>query len=150
MAGQYAKGTEVTVDRSQQELVQVLHRYGVDTYQFGATPGKASIYFEMNHLPILISIPVPPKPTSPKIRNPSTGRMIDANARWDQEVREAWRACVLLLKANLEAVDRQIVKPEEAFMAFLVGDDGRTTLGQVVLPQYLDALSDRLAIEAKK
>lgn len=143
----YASGTDVTVDRSQQELVKILHRYGVETYQFGATPGKASIFFEVNTLPVLISIPVPSRPLHPKMKNPTTGRMVDAMSRWDQEVREAWRACVLLVKANLEAVERGIVSVEQAFMAYLVGDDGKTTLGDVVLPQYLKAHRERLAIE---
>ncbi len=72
-----------------------------------------------------------------------------AEPRWEQEVREAWRALLLLIKANLEAIERKITTPERAFMAFLVLPDGRD-LGDAVLPTYRDALSGTgpLALEA--
>jgi hypothetical protein len=64
--------------------------------------------------------------------------------RWEQDVRECWRALLLLIKANLEAVDRGIVRAEEAFMAFLIAPSGQT-VGEIVLPQFLT--SGRLMIE---
>jgi len=134
--GRYAQGTDVPVDRSQQEVAGLFRRYKIDTYAFGAERGRASVGFEFKGLPVRIGIPLPPRPEHAKMRNPETGRMIDANARWEQEVKESWRALVLLLKANLEAVERGIVTVEQAFMAYLVAGD--TTLGEMVLPRYLE------------
>lgn len=135
MTGQYAKGTEVPVDRSQQEIVRLFHRYRIDTYAFGAERGRASVAFEFKALPIRVGIPMPMRPATDKVRNPTTGRMVDAVSRWEQEVKECWRALVLLLKANLEAVERGIVTVQEAFMAYLVAGD--QTLGEIFLPEYL-------------
>lgn len=139
----YASGTTVTVDRSQQEIASTLGRYGVDTYTFGARPGAALVEFFFDDLPIRLEIPLPSKPENPKGRNPKTGRTIDLNKAWEQSVKEAWRALLLFLKANLEAVERGVITPEQAFMAFLVSSDGRT-LGEVLLPE----VRGRLMIEA--
>lgn len=142
----YAKGTDVTVDRSQQEIVRLLNRYKVETYAFGAERGRAQVMFEIGSTPIRVGIPVPPRPAEDKIYNPDTGRWVLAMPRWDQEVKECWRALVLLLKANLEAVERGIVTVEQAFMAYLVTGDGRT-VGEIVLPQFLEH-RNQLAIES--
>lgn len=144
----YAKGTTVTVDRSQQEITQVLNRYGVETYAFGAEPGRASVAFTVNEVPIRIGIPLPPRPTTDKVRNAETGRMVQTMPKWEQDVRESWRALVLLLKAGLESVEREIATIDQVFMAFLVAPDGRT-MGEIVLPAYHKALhSGRLELEA--
>lgn len=145
--GRYAQGTEVPVDRSQQEIVRLFHRYRIDTYAFGAERGRASVAFEFQDMPIRVGIPVPTRPGAQKVRNPQTGRMVDAYARWEQEVKECWRALVLLLKANLEAVERGIVTVAEAFMAYLVAADGTQTLGEIFLPTYLEQRA-QLALES--
>lgn len=140
----YAKGTTVSVSSSQMEIAKTLERYKVHTYSFGARPGLAMVEFELQLLPIRVAVPLPAKPARQKGPSPETGRVVDLWIRWEQDVRECWRALLLLIKANLEAIERGIVKPEEAFMAYLITNDGRT-LGDVVLPSYRD---HHLAIEA--
>lgn len=145
----YASRTTVTVHASQQEIARTLARYKVETYAFGARPGQALVEFELQQLPVRVAIPLPPKPAKETGRNPKTGRTVNLWSAWEQDVRECWRALLLLIKANLEAVERGIVRPEQAFMAYLVAPDGRA-LGDVVLPQYLDALDQgRLQITAE-
>lgn len=140
----YAKGTTVSVSSSQMEIAKTLERYQVHTYSFGARPGLAMVEFELSLLPIRVAVPLPGKPARQKGPSPETGRTVDLWTRWEQDVRECWRALLLLIKANLEAIERGIVKPEEAFMAYLITNDGRT-LGDVVLPAYRE---NHLAIEA--
>jgi hypothetical protein len=146
----YAKGTEVTVQRSQQEIATTLTRYGVETYTFGAAPGIAQVSFVIGGYPVRLTIPLPPKPAKEKGTNPATGRVVNLWTKWEQEVKEAWRSLLLLIKANCEAVERGIVTPAQAFMAFLVAPNG-DTIGEVILPQYQESLSSGrtlLAIEA--
>jgi hypothetical protein len=144
----YASGTSVTVPNSQLEISRTLARYGVESYSFGATPGFALVEFEHQHMPIRLQIPLPTKPVKQKGSNPKTGRTIDLWAAHEQDVKEAWRALLLFIKAALESVDRGIVTVQQAFMAFLVTSEGQT-LGQDILPRYVQALTDRrLAIEA--
>jgi len=140
----YAKGTTVSVSSSQMEIARTLERYKVHTYAFGARPGQAMVEFELAGLPIRLAVPLPDKPARQKGPSPETGRTVDLWTRWEQDVKECWRALLLLIKANLEAIERGIVKADQAFMAYLITNDGRT-LGEVVLPAYSQ---HHLAIEA--
>lgn len=140
----YAKGTSVTVQSSQIEISRILDRYGVEAYRFGAAPGVALLEFEYQGLPVRLNVPLPAKPTSEKLVDPKTRRYVLALPRWEQAVKEAWRALVLFIKAALESVERGVVKAEQAFMAFLVTSTG-DTLGDRILPEYKATL---LAIEA--
>lgn len=144
--GRYAQGTEVTVDRSQQEIVRILHRYDVETYAFGASKGQVALSFELNDMPIRITLPVPPKPAADDKYKAANGKWVSRLPAWEQEVKEAWRALALVLKANLEMVDRELTTVQQAFMAYLVAADGRT-VGEIVLPQYIEARG-QLALEA--
>lgn len=135
----YAKGTTVEVSSSQQEIARTLARYKIETYSFGQSPGQALVMFQVGLLPVRISIPLPARPNAARILNKGTGRYVLAEPRWEQEVREAWRALLLLIKGNLEAVERGITTPQQAFMAYLVLPGG-STLGDAVLPQYHQAL----------
>ena len=140
----YAKGTTVEVSASQQEIARTLARYKVDTYTFGQRPGAAGVSFQIGVLPIRMEVPLPPRPTQQRIMNKDTGRMVLAEPRWEQEIREAWRSLLLLIKANLEAIERKITTPERAFMAYLVLPDGRD-LGDAVLPAFRALLRRRAA-----
>ncbi|MBI1379452.1 MAG: hypothetical protein GC157_18540 [Frankiales bacterium] len=135
----YAKGTSVTVQSSQQEIGRTFARYGVETYSFGAGPGFALVEFMHVRLPIRLRLPLPDKPATRKAPNPKTGRTFDAWAGWEQDVRESWRALALFIKAALESTERGLVRPEQAFMAFLVTGDG-STMGERMLPAYVAAV----------
>ena len=142
----YAKGTTVTVDKSQIEIAAIFGRYGVETYGFGQSPGFGLVEFQFADMPISLKVPLPVKPASPTEKNAKTGLSVQTFPKWEADVREAWRALVLFIKAALESCERGIVKPEQAFMAFLVGPDGRT-VGDMVLPAYMQSLeTGQLAI----
>lgn len=144
----YAEGTTVTVQNSQMEIARTLTRYGVESYSFGATPGWALVEFEHRHMPIRLRVPLPAKPPKEIAISPGTGRKVNVWKAWEQNVKEAWRALLLFIKAALESVDRGIVSVEQAFMAFLVTGDGQT-LGEKALPAYVQHVADqRRAIEA--
>jgi hypothetical protein len=135
----YAAETTVTVGRSQEEIVKTLMRYRVDQYSFGAGRTSAMVEFLISGYPVRIAVPVPARPEHPKMKSPTTGRMVDAEKAWDQVVRQRWRALLLLIKANLEAVEMNLLTVDQAFMAYLVTGDGKV-LGDTVLPQYGRAL----------
>lgn len=137
----YAKGTEVNVSGSQQEVGRIFSRYDVETYAFGAAPGQATVEFVLAGRPVRVVVPLPKRPESPTFTNPNTGRENDAIKPWEQAVRERWRCLVLLLKANLEAVELGLLDVEQAFMPYLVTKDGRT-LGEIVLPDVRKQLKE--------
>jgi hypothetical protein len=120
----YAKGTTVTVAKSQQEVASIFTRYGVRVFSLGQELDRAVVSFTItrhNHpdLPIRVGIPLPKMGTNVRDH--------------DQAVRECWRALVL-------AVERSIVSPEQAFLAYIT--DGERVVGDVLIPQ----IQSRLAI----
>lgn len=145
----YAKGTDVSVDRSQQEITRILQRYQVDSYAFGASKTTVSLGFELNGVPVRIELPTPVRPDPAAKTKAANGRMVSLMPAWEQEIKETWRALALVLKANLELVERKAVSIEQAFMAFLVMPGESRVLGDVVLPRYQQALASnqRLQIE---
>ena len=100
----YAQGTTVTVSNSQLEISRTLTRYGVESYSFGATPGWALVEFEHQHMPIRLRIPLPAKPPKETGLSAKTGRQVNLWKAWEQDVKEAWRALLLFIKAALESV----------------------------------------------
>ena len=144
----YAEGTTVTVQNSQMEIARTLTRYGVESYSFGATPGWALVEFEHKHMPIRLRIPLPAKPLKEMGLNTKTGRQVNVWKAWEQDIKEAWRALLLFIKAALESAGRRSVAEWQACMAFLVTGDGET-LGDKALPAYVQHITEqRRAIEA--
>jgi hypothetical protein len=137
----YARGTEVNVAGSQQEVGRIFMRYGIETYSFGASPGKAVVEFLLGAFPVRVEVPLPPRPAEDKEQNPKTGRWVQTIPPWEQAVKERWRALVLLLKANLEAVELGLLSVEQAFMPYLILSDGRV-LGDMVLPGIRSKLKE--------
>lgn len=141
----YARGTDVSVTRSQEEIGKTFSRYRIETYGFNVRPGQAAVQFVLAGVPVDIAIPLPARPTAVRVTSPDTGRSVLAMPRWEQEVKEVWRALVLLLKANLEAVERGLLSAEQAFLAYVaIGDGSGRVLGDVIIPQWRE---QRLAIE---
>lgn len=124
----YAKGTDVSVEKSRAEIETVLRRYGASHFAYATTPDKAIIAFEAHGRRVRFELPLPnikekrfafdghhrPRPPS---------KMYYA---WEQGCREKWRALLLCIKAKLEAVESKIETFEDAFLAHIIVDDGRT------------------------
>jgi hypothetical protein len=100
----YAERTKVPVGQSRLELERALERYGAQSFAYGVEGGRAVVQF----------------------------RAADRHVRFDlslqdlsdQEIRQRWRALVLVVKAKLESVESGIETFEEAFLAHVVLPDG--------------------------
>jgi len=64
---------------------------------------------------------------------------LQANKAWDQELRQRWRALLLVVKAKLEAVECGISTLEQEFLAFIVLP-GDQTVGEWMIENALPAL----------
>ena len=116
--GKYAQSTRVPVVRSQLEIKDTLIRYGAESFGFFEKGECATIMFAIDGLGIKIQVPYP-----------------DCN---DQEIRQRWRALLLVIKAKLEAIDSGISTFETEFLPFILMPDGQT-IGQTFLPQIKEA-----------
>jgi hypothetical protein len=132
----YAENTSVPVDRSRAEIERVLVKYGANG--FGYT-------WERRPVPV-----DPPRMHGPKTREQEFAAIAfqfkERRIRLDipmpedaREVRQRWRAALLVIKAKLEAVASGISTLEAEFLASIVTEDGRT-VGQIVIPKMTEAV----------
>jgi hypothetical protein len=127
---QYAARTEVSSDRTQEEIRKTLTRYGAKKFCSGFDDEAliAFVMFEIGNRRVRFVLRLP----SPKDRafwTTDTGRQRTAGpAReaYEQAVRQRWRALSLVIKAKLEACEAGITTIEDEFLAHTLLPDGRT------------------------
>jgi hypothetical protein len=132
----YASNTNVPIGRSQEELKDILRRYGADGFGTMERGGIAMVLFEFNGLGIRIDVTLPDR-ADKEFNETDTGRARSEDAAhkaYEQAVRQRWRALLLAVKAKLEAVACGISTIETEFMPFVVMPDGQT-LGTHLLPK---------------
>lgn len=136
----YAATTKVSPDKSRGEIESIFKRYGATGFAYGWQADRAVIQFEMNRRHIRFDLPMPDRASRGFTHYKTRGGWMQeraekqAEAQYEQAVRQRWRALVLSIKSKLEAVESNIEVFEEAFMAQIVLPDGKT-VGQHMLPQ---------------
>ncbi len=127
---QYAKNTEVSSDRSRQEIERTLARYGADQFLYGWQEEMAMIGFRMKKKMVRFLLPMPNRDQFKKSETGRTRKQSSQDAAFEQAVKQRWRALSLVVKAKLEAVESQITTFEEEFMAHIVLPNGKTVSEQ--------------------
>lgn len=141
----YASETTVPAEKSRMEIEQTLRRYGADSFMYGWDDEKAGVRFRAHGKFVAFVLPMPAKNADEfkwvqYAREYSPRRRTDkqAEAAWEQSVRQRWRALSLVIKAKLEAVESGITTFEDEFLAHLLMPDG-STLGEWAKPQVEEA-----------
>lgn len=111
----FAATTKVPVSQSRNEIERTLVRYGASAFGYVQEAGRAAVQFRIEERYARVEIPVP-------------------ETLSDQEVRQRWRALLLVIKAKLEAVDSGISTIEEEFLAHILLPNNQT-VGEFTLPQ---------------
>jgi hypothetical protein len=136
----YAQATTVSSQRSREELERILARYGATAFAYAWEGTLAVVAFKLHGRQYRLTLPLPDR-YDPAIRYTATRKTLrspTAQAEaFEQQVRQRWRALVLVVKAKLEAVEAGILTVESAFVAETVLPNGQT-VGQW-LPQPLEA-----------
>jgi hypothetical protein len=125
----YAKGTQVSKEKSRDEIERTLARYGADQFMYGWQNERAVIGFRAHGRMIRFELALPDRSSREFLRTPGGRRNRshdDAIEAWEQACRQRWRALALVVKAKLEAVGSNITTFEEEFLAHIVLPDGRT------------------------
>jgi hypothetical protein len=137
----YASQTSVPSERTKAEIETVIRKYGADQFISGWAEKAAVIGFRMKGKMVKFHLPLPSSDDK-KYRYTETGRWRSPGKRadvaalrdHDQEVRQRWRALLLVIKAKMEAVSAGITTFEEEFLAHIVMADGKT-VAQWAVPQ---------------
>lgn len=130
---QYAARTEVGSEKSRAEIERTLTRYGATHFAYMTAPGQAVVAFRYGARQVRFVIPLPDRAAAEFTRTP-TGKVATATAaesKYEQAIRQRWRALALVVKAKLEAVESGIASFEEEFFAYTVLPSGRTVFEDV-------------------
>lgn len=130
----YAAGTVVSVARSQEEIQRLVRKHGARKVGTYTDDDAAVVTFQTNDRTVKFRIPMP-GPDDPSVRAAAAKihrAGVEALDRaLEAEQRRRWRALVLVIKARLEAVAEQVETFDEAFLAHIVTDTGRTILEEL-------------------
>ncbi len=142
----YAKGTEVSIDKSQSEIKKILAKYNATGFAYGEKPEAAVVMFEMAGKRIRFNLPMPDRNDNQfNLKNKQSWRKdlpkAQGDARHEQAKKERWRALTLTIKAKLESVAIGITTLEEEFLAHIVLPNGMT-MGEVAIPQIQQSYQD--------
>lgn len=137
----FAENTTVPSDRSRAEIEKTLMRYGASSFMYGTNSGLAMIAFEAEERRIQFRLPMPNRGDDEFWRTPGRGLArspAQAEAAYEQAVRQRWRALALVIKAKLEAVEAGITEFEDEFLAHIMLPGGQTA-GDWLRPQIASA-----------
>lgn len=129
----YAERTEVSPEKSRNEIERILSRYGASSFAYGNTPDRGVVMFEANNRRVRFEVPLPNREDK-AIKLDRQGYLLSDRQRaerYEQAVRQRWRALCLTIKAKLEAVDSKIVTFEQEFGMHIVLPNGRTVFQEV-------------------
>jgi hypothetical protein len=129
----YAEHTTVSSEKSRTEIERTLTRYGADQFMYGWKQEGALIAFRAKGRHIRFVLPMPDKSSEEysytRHENHWARKKLTAAQsaeRYEQDVRQRWRALSLCIKAKLEAVEAGITTFDDEFMAQIVLPNGQT------------------------
>jgi hypothetical protein len=121
MAGKYATATKVPVEQTKGEIEALLVKYGASSFAaaWDNDPPRAILAFRYADRHYRFILPLPDR---------QDFRRAD---EYDQALKSHWRALGLIIKAKLEAVEREVTTFEQEFLAYTLLANGRTLAEEV-------------------
>lgn len=107
----YAERTKVPIGQSKAEIEKLVKKYSAGNFMTGDIDGRANVVFQMCDRNIRFTVAIPEN---------------------EQAARSMWRALLLTIKAKLESAERGIETFEQAFLANIVMQDGRTVADHAI------------------
>lgn len=138
----YAKNTTVSIERTKVEIGELFRRYGAEAVVNGENlrTGYSWVEFMFNNRGFRVVLTMP---DLEDFAETPTGRKRDhagQQSQWEQDCRRRWRAMLLWIKANLEAVETGIITLEQALLGSMMLPDG-SRVEEWLIPQ-IDAAYD--------
>lgn len=140
----YASGTNVSEDRSRQEIERNLRRYAGDDFdEFVYRSGReeAAVGFKLRGLHFVIAVKMPLQAEFQTTPTGKTRKNNTAFTAWEQECRRRWRSLAAVVKAKLVAIEDGVATFESEFMPYILMGDGQT-LAQRLAPAIEHAALD--------
>lgn len=127
-------GTEVSVAKSQDELRQLLVRFGAEQFTFGQGPDWAGLEFVHGGHLVRFRCPLRPysREAATAVRERTHQKTLTEQAWPEAEAKRVWRVLVWSVKARLVAVEEELETVEQAFLAHMVDPSTGRTLWEAV------------------
>lgn len=129
----YAESTAVSSEKSRCEIEKTLTRYGADQFMYGWKDGAALVAFRAQGRHIRFMLPMPDRNDErfkyTNHENSWQRKLLSQEKqaeKYEQSVRQLWRALALCIKAKLEAVEAGITTFEDEFMAQIILPNGES------------------------
>ena len=135
----YAKGTDVPVSRSQDELRTMLKKHNAARIGVLEDDGRIEVLFVINNRRVKFGATIPDADAFLITPGGQKRTLANADRARDQFIKERWRGLVFLIRAKLESVEQGYELFEEAFMANIVLPESNQTLGEQILPALAEA-----------
>ena len=152
----YASNTTVDSSRSRAEIERTLIRYGASGFMYGWDETQAVVGFIYKDRQVRFVLPLPDRKSKDFTHTVDHSRVRTATqqtARYEQAVRQRWRALALVVKAKLEAVEAGIMSFDQEFAMHFVLPNGQT-VAEWVLPTIVTSYElgqvPRLALPESK
>lgn len=120
----YATKTKISVSQSQNEIKDLLVKYGCNKFAFDLD--NNAILFELNGNPIKISVPLPNRDDfklTPTGRNKTSSKIDDD---FSQDIKARWRLMRKYIEVKLELVRLNILSIQQVFFSDHILLNGKT------------------------
>lgn len=124
----YASKTEVPVEKTEQDIKTMLKKFGADQIVTQWSEDKSIIGFRVQNLVIKITLYLPTADDPEVTFGPSGRRKSAEEARGalNQLHRSYWRSMLLIIKAKIEAIEKNVSTVEREFYPDVVLPGGLT------------------------
>lgn len=143
---QFANQTSVPVRRSKDEIMAVIEKYGCDGMSMHQTSDAWGIDFYAHGRKVRFMIKHPSE-DDPKYKTSHSGRRQrntgGRKAAWEQDLRQIYRALLLIIKAKLEYVESGHAIFEHEFMANIIDPVSGKMMGDMVTPMIAERYEGR-------
>ena len=137
----YAKGTEVSPEKSRVEIEKLLVKMKATQHGVGFDNERAEaiIQFTIDKRQVSLRVAMPKRESFNKSRHGYFPTASKVDELWQQAIREKWRGLLMVLKAKFIAIEQGVESFEQAFFYWLQLPQGGT-VGEHVMPAYREAL----------
>lgn len=122
----YAEGTEVAPEKSRAEIERLVLGRGATDYGYLCGGDEEAVLFRLRGRWLRFTVRRPVERELERTRAGSWRTDAQIRVAISAEYRRRWRALLLVLKAEFEAVDSEVVSFEHVFLAQTVLANGRT------------------------
>lgn len=149
MPRRYAEATDVSSEKSRAAIEKILHEHGAQAFGYATQGQRARVMFELAGRRIVFEIGLPDRSarefTHTRHQSQYQQKRLSAESaadRYEQAVRQRWRALYLVIRAKLEAVEAGIATLEDEFLAYVQLPSGET-VGELARPAIAEAYAGR-------